>query len=84
MSGREEQIRCRKCNDSISLDNSSCPHCGTGIRSRVSLIVAIVIGAVIALSSLLNIGDLWFFGILGAAIAFGAGGLLYNREQRIQ
>lgn len=83
MGGREKHIRCRKCNETISLDNSSCPHCGTSIRSRVALLAVAVIGVVVVVASLLSIAELWLFGLVGTVVALGSGALLYDRQERV-
>ena len=79
----EQQIRCRNCNETIPLDSDNCPHCGTSVRSLTAPIGVIVLGAIIAAASLLNIGDLWFYGAIGFAMVAVGGMLIYGRQSRI-
>lgn len=79
----EETIECRKCKESIPLEGESCPHCGTGIRSTGKLIGAALVGAIIALTSFWNIGQLWFFALIGVGIVAAAGVLYYDKRQRM-
>lgn len=84
MSAGERQIECRKCKEQISLEAENCPHCGTSIRSLVPSIAAIVLGLVVAGASLMNVGTLWFYGLIGVAMAVIGAYLIYDRQQRIQ
>ena len=84
MSVGEEQIRCRNCKEVIPVEGGSCPHCGTEIRSTQKLLVAAAVGVVIALASLVQFGDLWFFLVVGVAVVGVAGLLLYDKQQRMQ
>ena len=84
MSVGEEQIRCRNCKEVIPVEGGSCPHCGTEIRSTPKLLAAAAVGVVIALTSLVQFGDLWFFLVVGAAIVGVAGLLFYDKRQRMQ
>ena len=84
MSVGEEQIRCRNCKEVIPVEGGSCPHCGTEIRSTPKLLAAAAVGVVIALTSLVQFGDLWFFLVIGLAIVGIAGLLVYDKRQRMQ
>ena len=84
MSVGEEQIRCRNCKEVIPVEGGSCPHCGTEIRSTPKLLAAAAVGVVIALTSLIQFGDLWFFLVIGLAIVGIAGLLVYDKRQRMQ
>lgn len=84
MGTSEHQIRCRTCNETIPADSSSCPHCGTGVRGFVPLTAVIAVGFLVGVVSLFALSELLFFGLIGFAVALGAGALLYDRQQRIQ
>ena len=84
MGASEQQIRCRTCNETIPTDSSSCPHCGTSVRGFLPLVTVIAIGLLVGVVSLFALSELLFFGVIGFAVALGAGALLYDRQQRIQ
>lgn len=83
MSSSENQIVCRKCKESISQDNSSCPNCGTSIRGTVPYVIGIVFGVVLVVTALLNVDSLLAYGVLGLVIAGSCGYMLYEKRQRI-
>lgn len=80
----EETITCRKCREEISVEGGSCPHCGTGIRSTGKLAAVAVVGAIIVLTAFSNIGQLWFFALVGVAMIAGPAVLVYDKRQRMQ
>ena len=84
MSAEGQLIVCRRCNEAISLEQGSCPHCGTSIRGTVTYIGAILFGVVLAAASLFNPAELLAFGVLGVLVAGSAGYLFYNKRQRIE
>jgi len=84
MGASEQQIRCRTCSETIPTDNSSCPHCGTSVRGLLSLVSVMAVGLLVGVVSLFALSELLFFGVVGFAVALGAGALLYDRQQRIQ
>lgn len=84
MSSGEQQIRCRNCREAVPLDAGNCPNCGTSIRSLTAPIAAIVLGAIVAIGSLLNIGTLWFYGMIGLVMVAVGAFLIYDRRRRIQ
>lgn len=83
MSSSENQIICRKCKESISQDNSSCPNCGTGIRGNLPYIVGVVLGVVLIGTALFNLDSLLAYGVLGLLVAGSSGYMLYEKRQRI-
>jgi ribosomal protein L37E len=84
MSGEESRILCRRCNETIRVEDESCPTCGKSIRSTTYLAAGFAFGVVVAAASLTNPGELAFFGVIGLAIAATTGYLLYNKRQRKQ
>lgn len=83
MSQSGEMMLCRECHERISTEVENCPHCG---RDTIGWgpAIALVVGLVIAGASALQIGSLWFFGLIGLAIA-GVGGWMYwDKRQRIK
>lgn len=48
------------------------------------MLAAAAVGVVIALTSLIQFGDLWFFLVIGLAIVGIAGLLVYDKRQRMQ
>lgn len=84
MSTRDRQIICRRCNEAISRDVDSCPHCGADIRRRRGPIAAIVIGLLIAGATVFDIGELWPYTALGLIVAFGGAYFLYDQWHRIR
>jgi hypothetical protein len=83
MSQGQREIECRRCKEIISLDAEQCPHCGTSQRGRAGPIVGIVVGILMALSSLFS-PELWFFGGVGVIVAVFCGYLLYDKRERIR
>lgn len=84
MSAVDEQIQCRKCRETIPVEGDTCPHCGTGIRSTGKLVVVAVLGAILAISSFWNIGQLFIFLVIGVVMVVGSGALIYDKRQRMQ
>jgi len=84
MSAGDQQIICRRCGETISRNVDSCPHCGASIRSRRGPIVTLVIGLLIAGSTLVRLGELWPYALIGLVVAFGGGYFLYDRRRRIR
>jgi len=84
MSAGDQQIICRRCNETISRNVDSCPHCGAEIRSRRAPIAALVIGLLVVGSTLLDVGELWPYTVIGLVVAFGGGYFLYDRRRRIR
>jgi len=84
MSSEGQLIVCRRCNETIPLEESSCPHCGTTVRGNGPYIGAILFGLVLVAASLFSLGELLSFAVLGVSIVAIAGYLFYNKRQRIQ
>lgn len=84
MSATERQIECRKCRETVPMDSDNCPNCGASIRSIVAPAAAIVLGLVVAVGSLSNLGALWFYGLIGLGLVGVGAVLLYDRQRRIQ
>lgn len=83
MSETEGQIKCRRCQETISLNVGNCPHCGQSIRSDVGPMVAIVLGVLLVIGAALNISELLIFGLVGLALAALGGYVLYDKRKRI-
>lgn len=83
MLSQGQLIICRRCSETVPLEEESCPHCGTSIRGNLAYIAAIILGFAFLGTSLLNPGRLLVFGLLGLLIGVGAGYLFYNKRQRI-
>jgi len=79
MSEDPESIVCRRCEEVIPVGVKDCPHCGKRRQGRGPWI-AISIGAILFLPSLLRIGDLWLFAVLGIVL-IGIGGFLVRGER---
>lgn len=84
MSAEGQLIVCRRCNETVSLGEGSCPHCGTSIRGNAPYLGGIALGVVLFGTSLLNLGELLAFSILGLLIAATAGYLFHNKRRRIK
>lgn len=82
MSGQEQRIICRHCRENIPVAAGSCPNCGSSIRSTTRLVISAVIGAVLAVVSLLDIASLWLFGAIGLAVFAVSAYLLYDKRER--
>lgn len=52
------------------------------MRSTTASIGAIVLGLVVAAAAVTNLGDLWFYGLVGVAVAAAGAALLYDRRRR--
>ena len=83
MSAGEKQIRCRKCKEIISVESGSCPHCGTGIRSTIAPLAVLVLGLIITVATVINLGELWFYTLIGVAMAVVGGFLIYEKRSRM-
>ncbi len=79
----EKQIVCRKCKETISAEAGSCPHCGTGIRSSIAPISVLVLGLIIAVATITNVGELWFYTLIGVVMVVVGGFLLYEKRSRM-
>jgi uncharacterized membrane protein len=66
------------------VEDDNCPHCGKSVRNTTYLVAGGVLGLVIFVSSLFNIGELAVFGVLGLFLTASSGYLLYNKRQRIK
>lgn len=82
MSDSGEMMLCRECHERISTEVENCPHCGRDTLGWGPYL-AVVVGVVIAASSATQIGNLWFFGLVGLAIAGIGGWMIWDRRQRI-
>lgn len=83
MSANETRIVCRNCNETIAVENESCPHCGTSLRGRIPYYAAIVLGIVLVGAAILSPGDLLAFGAIGVVVAAIGGFFIYERRQRM-
>ena len=83
MSGTEDQIKCRRCQETISLDAGNCPHCGTGIRGDIGPMAAVGLGLVLVAAAALNLSELLVFGLVGVALVAIGGYVLYDKRKRI-
>jgi|GEM_PF-2102751 len=83
MSQRGTEIVCRRCQETISVEEGDCPHCGASVRNSRTLLAVAVFGVLVTGTSLFRISELWFFGVFGVAIVAVSGYLLYDRRQRI-
>lgn len=84
MSSEASAIACRRCGETFQIEAESCPHCGASIRSTTKLAAVGVIGALMAVVSVFQIGSLWVFGLLGLAMAGISGYLIYKKRERMQ
>lgn len=88
MSADGNRIICRKCQESISLDNESCPNCGTGIRRTLPYAVGLVLGVLLVGAGAVDIVSpdnkgLVIYGVLGLFVAASSGYMIYEKRQRI-
>lgn len=77
-------IVCRRCGETISRDAGNCPHCGQSIRGTMPYVVVALFGLLIAGASLLDLGQLLAYGVVGLLVAVGAGYVVYEQRQRIK
>jgi len=67
----------------MSLKSIKCPHCGTSVRGLTAPIAVIVLGAIIAVASILNVGDLWICGAIGLVMMAVGGVTIDSRQNRL-
>jgi hypothetical protein len=84
MSSGEQQIECRNCREVIPLDSGNCPNCGTSIRSLAAPGAAIGVGVLVAVGSMTNLGEYWFYGLVGIAMIGVGAFLIRNKRSRIR
>jgi hypothetical protein len=77
-------IVCRRCKETIPIEDGNCSHCGQSIRGSTSYIAAAVFGLALAAASLLDPGQLLGYGVVGLLLALGSGYVLYEKRQRIK
>lgn len=82
MSESGEMMLCRECHERISTEVDNCPHCGRDTLGWGPY-AGLVVGLVIALASTRELGNLWFFGLIGLVIAIVGGWMLWDKRQRI-
>jgi len=80
MSEGPESIVCRRCEEAIPAGADDCPHCGKSRQGRAPWL-AISLGTILFFPSLLRIGDLWLFAVLGILL-IGIGGFLIRGERQ--
>lgn len=78
MSGK--RVICRTCDNEYPLEAENCPNCGTKIRGWKAPTAAVVVGATITIGSLLDIGSLWVFFLVGVVLTWA--GVQFLRERR--
>lgn len=83
MSADRNQIICRKCRESVSLDNSNCPNCGASLRGVIPYVGGILFGIILMGATVLNIDQLLVYGVIGLIVAATSAYFLYERRQRI-
>lgn len=83
MSADGNQIICRKCQESISQDNETCPNCGTSLRGTVGYAIGIVFGGILIGAAVLNLSELLAYGVIGLVIAATSAYFIYEKRQRI-
>lgn len=81
MSSPEKQLECRSCGEWIAADTDNCPNCGESTIGSGPYI-AVAFGVVLFLASLAQVGQLWFFSLLGLALIVAGGWILYDRRER--
>ncbi|WP_207592660.1 hypothetical protein [Halomontanus rarus] len=84
MGTKETQIVCRNCKETIAVENGSCPHCGTSLRGAVPYYIAIALGVLLIVATVLNPGDLMAFGVIGVLVAAIGGFFIYEKRQRLE
>jgi len=84
MSGGEQEIVCRRCQERIPAEGENCPECGASIRSNTAPVAAVGIGVLLLIAAGFNVSELWFFGLLGLVIAGVGGYLLYDKRRRLR
>lgn len=84
MSDEGQLIICRKCKETIVMDEGTCHHCGTNVRGDIPYIAAILFGLSLVVITPFNPSELLFFGIFGLIVVILAGYLFYEKRQRIK
>jgi hypothetical protein len=84
MSQSGKRIVCRRCDESFATESGSCPHCGAEVRSDRGPTIVIAIGVVLGVTSLLSIGELWFFGAVGVVMSVAGAYVLREKRQRMR
>lgn len=82
--GGPNAIVCHRCEETVRTDIDNCPHCGAKIRGITQPVIALVVGLVFVAGSVVKIGQLWPFGLVGLIIAFGGGYFLYDYRRRLR
>lgn len=83
MSAGSQRIVCRRCKETITVDDGTCPHCGAKVRGILPFVLAVVFGVILLGTTVLNT-ELVAFGIVGLFLVLAGGFMLYNRRQRIR
>ena len=83
MSADGNRILCRKCGESISLYNASCPNCGKSIRGTLPYVAGVLLGIVLIGAAALNPGSLLVYGVVGLIVAATSAHFIYEKRQRI-
>lgn len=83
MSSESRLIVCRRCRETIPMEEGNCPHCGAGIRRNRAFGTVAVFGLVLIGTAVLNLDQLYAFGILGLILAGIALFFLYDKRKRI-
>jgi len=84
MSHQERKIECRRCHEHVPMTAESCPHCGASVRNTRAMVAVGVFGALIVGASLLNLSQLWVFGLVGLVLVLTASYLVYDKRQRVE
>jgi len=84
MSGGEQEIICRRCQERIPADGENCPECGASIRSTTAPLAAVGFGLLLLIATAFDASELWFFGGIGLVLAGAGGYLLYDKRRRLR
>lgn len=82
MSSGEQQIVCRRCQETIPADAGNCPHCGASIRGYGGPVAAIIFGLIVGVAG--AVGGLWFYAGIGLIVLLVGAYLIYDKRGRIQ